>query len=496
MRVKKLGKLRYNIWFYFLLFTVVIIAVLWVSQVLLFDYIYQRRKYAALEETGKKVYEQFNTDEPVTQERFNDWINKSVSLAEDGYSIYLAKYQNGYITEMETVFGMSASGADSSINHFSVVEQDMVSTGIRRYLSGTEDYVVFRFDGETVGAPNNGDTYYVFCGTVENDRFGENLYLIISTPQKSLSSTVSVIQIQLVIVSVLIIILSFFLSMYISNKLARPTMEMSETAKKWADGDRNVTFKADGYEELQELADALNYAKEGIAKTGRMQADLLANVSHDLKTPLTMIKAYAEMIRDFSGNDEKKRLAHTKIIIDETDRLTMLVNDILDLSKLQDGMNVTDESVFDMSELCKQVVSKFSEFAKKDGYTLICEIEDGLKVKADKKKIEQVVYNLIGNSINYTGEDKTVKIFLRKKGDKIVFETIDSGKGISEEKVKTIWERYYRDSETHQRPVKGTGLGLSIVKTILENHNLRFGVITKKGVGSNFFIEFGCVNNE
>ena len=114
---------------------------------------------------------------------------------------------------------------------------------------------------------------------------------------------------------------------------------------------------------------------------------------------------------------------------------------------------------------------------------------------ADEKKIEQVIYNLLGNSINYTGEDKTVKVYLTAENDNILLEVIDSGKGISKEKLETIWERYYRFSETNTRPVKGTGLGLSIVKAILDSHKLQYGVRSKKDCGSNFFVKFERVKN-
>ncbi|MBP5177839.1 MAG: HAMP domain-containing histidine kinase [Clostridia bacterium] len=490
MKVNKLGKLRYNIWFYFLLFTLILIAVLWVSQVLIYDYVYRQQKLGALKERGESVYTEYNTSAPVTQSMVNDWINDAVGYAEDGYSIYLAKYSAGSVIAMETVFGMSVATEAGGSNDFSPVEKAVVSAGIRSYLVQSSEYVCVKYDYSDQTSAGSDETFYIFCGKVSNQRFGDELYLVISTPQHSLKSTVAAMQLQLLIVTLLVIALSFFLSMYISHRLADPIIDMARTAKKWAGGDAQVTFKASGYEELSELADALNFAKEGIARTGQLQADLLANVSHDLKTPLTMIKAYAEMIRDISGEDKQKRDFHAGVIIDETDRLTMLVNDILDLSKLQNGINKLDLEKVDLSELCEGVIMKFSDFAEKDGFVIIKDIDEGLFVKADEQKISQVIYNLIGNAVNYTGEDKRIKVSLKKRDGKIVFEAIDTGKGISEDRINTIWEKYYRDSETHQRPIKGTGLGLSIVKTILESHNLRFGVITKTGVGSNFFIEF------
>ena len=272
---------------------------------------------------------------------------------------------------------------------------------------------------------------------------------------------------------------------------------MSATAKRWADGDNLVTFKGDShYAEINELADTLNYAKESVSKSGTLQRDLLANVSHDLKTPLTMIKAYAEMIRDISGDNKVKREKHTQVIMDEADRLTMLVNDILNLSKLQSSVDDIHMTEVNLSELTERVIGRFAPYVENQGFTIENYVAPDLLTVVDEQKIEQVIYNLLGNSINYTGEDKVVKVYLTAEGDKIILEIIDSGKGISQEKLETIWERYYRFSETNSRPVKGTGLGLSIVKTILDAHHLRFGVRSKKDCGSNFFVEFNRVRNE
>ena len=241
----------------------------------------------------------------------------------------------------------------------------------------------------------------------------------------------------------------------------------------------------------------MNYAKEKEKEAGRLQRDLIANVSHDLKTPITMIKAYAEMIQDISGDNKEKRIENTQVIIDEADRLALLVNDILDLSKLQSGVDNLNVTAVNISELVEITIEHFRKYMENDGYIIKSEIEDDLFSEVDEAKITRVIYNLLGNSLNYTGDDKTVCVYLHKKeGNKILLEIIDSGKGISEDKMKTIWEKYYRFSETHKRSIKGTGLGLSIVKTILDEHGLKYGVVSKQGVGSNFFVEFRGMDNE
>ncbi|MBR2385534.1 MAG: HAMP domain-containing histidine kinase [Clostridia bacterium] len=322
-------------------------------------------------------------------------------------------------------------------------------------------------------------------------------YVILTSSYAELKESISIIRYQFLYTSIIVLTVAVIMAWFLASRMSNPIDEMSLTAKKWADGDNMVTFRGDShYAEINELAETLNYAKESVSKAGTLQRDLLANVSHDLKTPLTMIKAYAEMIRDISGDNKQKREKHTQVIMDEADRLTMLVNDILNLSKLQSSVDSLQMSEINLSELTERVIGRFAPYVENQGFTIENYVAPDLLTIVDEQKIEQVIYNLLGNSINYTGEDKVVKVYLTAEGDKIILEIIDSGKGISQEKLETIWERYYRFSETNTRPVKGTGLGLSIVKTILDAHHLRFGVRSKKDCGSNFFVEFNRVRNE
>lgn len=354
-------------------------------------------------------------------------------------------------------------------------------------------------DGEvcrTISPDKTTSGYIYYVNTMPSEEVGVERFVILLARQEILTEVVHIIRWQFLIISIMVLGLGFILAWFIANKLTKPISEMSVTADKWAKGDESVVFEPKSkYYEIVELADALNYAKEEIQKSKVLQRDLLANVSHDLRTPLTMIKAYAEMIKDISGDNKQKRDKHTKVIIDEADRLTMLVNDILNLSKLQSSVEGLDKKEINLSELTEKVIDRFSDYVENQGYKIEDYVAPNLLTCVDEQKIEQVIYNLLGNSINYTGEDKTVKVYLTAEKDKILLEIIDSGKGISEEKLATIWERYYRFSETNTRPVKGTGLGLSIVKAILDAHGITFGVRSKKDCGSNFYVEFDRIKN-
>ena len=293
------------------------------------------------------------------------------------------------------------------------------------------------------------------------------------------------------ITALVAVVLAFVTSGFVAAFITKPVTEVTERAKELARGNYDLHFKKNYFcAELTELSEALDYARSEISKADTMQKELIANVSHDFKTPLTMIKAYASMIVEITGEDKKKRDANAKVIIDECDRLTLLVGDLLDLSKLRAGVNMGEKTVFNLSEEVYSVAERFSFLKETSGYVIETQIEDDLYTQANRERIDQVLYNLIGNAVNYTGEDKRVRVKLYKKGGNARFEVIDSGKGIPPEEVDTIWDRYYRSNKTHKRPVNGSGLGLSIVKNILLQHDCPFGVISEVGKGSCFWAEF------
>ena len=298
---------------------------------------------------------------------------------------------------------------------------------------------------------------------------------------------------QTVYIAVILLIVASVLSGAVSMYVSSPIADLTTKAREMSSGKFGIDFKQEkgaSYREITDLAESLNYAEGELSKADQMQKELIANVSHDFKTPLTMIKAYASMIQDFSGDIPEKRNQHAQVIIDEADRLAALVNDMLELSKLSAGMDTLKMSLFDLSDYLRQVLTRFEYLSETAGYRFVDDIADGLYVEADRGKIGQVLYNLIGNAVNYTGDDKTVFVRLYGESGTVHLTVTDTGKGIAPEEIDTIWDRYYRSSETHKRPVKGTGLGLSIVKTILTKHGFRFGVRSEVGRGSTFYVDF------
>ena len=325
----------------------------------------------------------------------------------------------------------------------------------------------------------------------------ENTYLYIYQSVEFVQVVEDALQTRTIWIAAFVFILSFAVSSVVSGMMVKPLDEISAKAKRLAKGDFEVDFQGNGmFEEMDALAASLNFAKDELSKTDRMQKELIANVSHDFKTPLTMIKAYAEMIIEVAGEDKEKRDRSAQVIIDEADRLASLVSDVLDLSKIRSGIQALALERFDVSAYLNAILTRFEYLSEAHGYTVETEIEEGLCTVADKLKIGQVLYNLIGNAVNYTGDSKKVSVTLKQENGCIRFAVVDSGKGIPQEELPDIWERYYRSSEAHKRPVKGTGLGLSIVKTILEKHGFAFGVDSIMGVGSTFYVLFPIAKQE
>ena len=300
------------------------------------------------------------------------------------------------------------------------------------------------------------------------------------------------------LIGVVILLIAVLVAYSASRKLTDGIKDLSSTAVRFSKGNFNVNFANAECRELADLSDTLNNVRDEVKKSDDFKRELLANVSHDLKTPLTMIKAYASMIREISGDNPEKRDKHLQVIIDEADRLTGLVNDVLSVSKVSSNLDEINFKVFNLTEFLYGIINKFEYLQETQGFTIMVDVDANLYTRADEEKIGQVVYNLLSNAINYTGDDKTVYISLKSNlaGDRIKLKIRDTGKGIAKKDLPEIWNRYYRVHETHTRPVKGSGLGLNIVKIILCNHSFDFGVESEVGKGSTFWIDFPSVPGE
>ena len=328
---------------------------------------------------------------------------------------------------------------------------------------------------------------------IGKDQHNPEAYIFICNFIQPIGTTVAIFVRQFFFVGIIMMILTIFMSALFSYKISDPIIRINKSAKELPQGKFNADIEKYDYAEIKQLARTLTSASKEIAKSDDLRRELMANISHDLRTPLTMIKAYAEMIRDLSGDNPEKRERHLKVIIDETDRLSSLVTDILDLSKLQAGVTEMHLETFNFTSRLSGVISRFDIMNESDGIIIDLQAENDIMITADITKLEQVIYNLINNAVTYTGDDNTVIVRLvRKEGGIVRFEVEDHGDGISAENLPYIWDRYYKVSErnkTHKRAKMGSGIGLSIVKSVLEQHSFAYGADSSEGKGSTFWFE-------
>ncbi len=315
-----------------------------------------------------------------------------------------------------------------------------------------------------------------------------NYYLILNTPLEPAESYIDFILNQYLYIAAIVIFIALILAMFLARKISQPIVKMKDEANKLAQGDYDVSFKTNSFSEINDLAATLDDATGKLSKVNDLRKDLVANVSHDIKTPLTMIRAYAEMIKDISGDDPAKRNEHLDVILQETEYLNKLVTDMSELSKLQSGIIEVKNDNFDLKECTDNVVLLLSKVITEKNIQLILDLDDCV-VYADKIKISQVIYNFLSNALKYSNNDSRIVVRIRDSEDMARFEVEDNGPGISEEALPYIWDRYYKVDKNFNRSVNSTGLGLAIAKAILEAHKARYGVESKLNEGSMFWFE-------
>ncbi len=252
--------------------------------------------------------------------------------------------------------------------------------------------------------------------------------------------------------------------------------------------DYGVIFANKGYREIGELNATLNTAAYELSRVEELRRELIANVSHDLRTPLTMITGFAEMIRDLPGENTPE---NAEVIVEESNRLTRLVSDLLDLSKLQSGVKPVAKSRFCITNSLTDMITRIERLTGTD--RISCEAVESVFVEADEIQIQQVIYNLLTNALTHSDGRVDVRQITGRQSVRI--EVADCGEGIAEADLPYVWDRYYKIDKTHKRALVGTGLGLSIVKGVIDAHGGQYGADSALGAGSVFWFELPVVDN-
>jgi signal transduction histidine kinase len=282
------------------------------------------------------------------------------------------------------------------------------------------------------------------------------------------------------------LLLSALLANFIAKRVSRPIEDISKSAEILAKGRYDTRFKGEGFREIVALSDTLNTTAIELGRVESLRRELLANISHDLRTPLALIYSNAEMMKDFPGEVTPEQ---TQTIMDETKRLATLVDDVLELSKMENDLENLNLSYYSLTQSVLDTTARIGELLKKDGFIIDFFHDDDVFINADKSKIDRAFYNLLINAVNYSGDSRNISVEQTISGDSVRISVKDNGKGITKNDLPLIWDRYYKSGEPHKRAVTGTGLGLSIVKKIIDLHGGSYGVTSETGTGSVFWFE-------
>lgn len=330
------------------------------------------------------------------------------------------------------------------------------------------------------------DDFYVYGRYISFE--GNEAVLYLGTTLGAVGSAARIIQTQLIWVTLLSVAVGFVLAWFQSRSFAKPIAQLNEKAHDLGENQQNISFSEGFCTELDDLNRTLDRTAEKLKQNREFQNEFLANVSHDLRTPLTMIKGYAEMIRDISREDEQQCAADVAVIVEESDRLTALVNEILEYSELQMSDSEPVAETVDFSEIMASVTDSFEKLYAKDGFTFARSIPPEIYICGNASRLQRAVYNLVDNAVRHAGDDKWVGVTLQSDGQSAAAEISDHGSGIAPDDLERIWEKYYTN---RQRRGKGvSGLGLAIVRQTVQLHHGRCEVSSEPGKGSIFRIIF------
>ena len=463
---------------YFILFAFILLVFLWLFQIVFLDDFYRLIKTEQIKQTTHAVVQRID-DESLSEyiDHLYTKYDVSVSVFDTSSDMFVRVYDTHRYQGL---------GVDIMPHEVYAYYQTAKQTG-KQVLADKESS---QLEGLFPDKHMPEDDFFVSnmlaCAQITHNSQGDEFLVVQKIRITPVTSTVETLRVQLVIITAILVVFSVGFAVVVSQKFSKPLAETNEGAKELAKRNYNVTFDSGGYKEICELCETLNIAAAELSTVDRLRRELIANISHDLRTPLTMISGYAEVMRDIPGENSPENL---QVIIDESRRLSSLVTDLLDLSKLEASSTAMNMDKFSITDCIRDIFTRYSKLSENEGYNMVFVPDRDVYVYGDEVRLSQVIYNLINNAVNYCGEDKTVIVNQIVSGKKVRIEVTDHGAGIPSEDLKYIWDRYYRVDKEHKSAVIGSGLGLSIAKNVLEYHKARFGVISQVGSGSTFWFE-------
>ncbi len=296
----------------------------------------------------------------------------------------------------------------------------------------------------------------------------------------------------LAVAGVAALVVAFVAGLILARSIAKPLVKVTAASEAIARGDYSQTVPVQGGAELARLAESFNHMTHEVEEYQRMQRELIANVSHELKTPLTAIRGFSQAMTDGTLRRFEDFALPAQIINKETERTIRLVNSLLELSKLESGTARFIKEPLDLTELLDGTLASFSPRATENGVQLINQLQPTAPILGDQDRLRQVFNNLIDNALKYTPAEGQIKVGCRQLGKQVVASVADSGAGIPQADLPRVFERFYQADKSRSKPVEeaagGLGLGLTICREIVLAHGGKIEVESQPGLGTKFTV--------
>jgi signal transduction histidine kinase len=454
-----------KLWTGMMTLVVIVIVLLWLFQIVFLERFYTEMRTSDIKKESYKIIELLSNEQNLEfQEQLDAFVYKNNINMEvidlNGNMIY-TKGTSGQMHMMKNnlrgeVIQQAATGKER------IAQYSHPRFGYRFILMG----LPIKVSGKLIGV------------------------MMIDMPMAPVEDAISILKRQLYYITAILFTAALFISFFLSKGFTRPILDIKRVSETMASGDFSARLTSEKQDEIGQLAETINHLGEQLSKIEQLRKELIANVSHELRTPLSLIRGYAETIRDITGDIPEKREKQIGIIIEESERLREIVDDILNLSQLQSGCYELNIRKFPINETIDHIINKYELLFHKKGIQVQKLGFDQILVEADEGKIAQVLSNLINNGFKHTESDGSITVSLLRKNPGVVHvEVIDTGRGIPEEEIVHIWDRYYKAENARSSDAVGTGLGLAIVKGVLEAHTAPYGVKSQMGVGTTFWFD-------
>ena len=440
--------------------------------------------------------------------------NEVKKLSEDGQTIIGESEDNGsvvnervsnIILDYSNKHNITIALVDSMTNkaiYSSQREGDMFLDRIQEGFIGNKNIkkkdILYKSDNYTIilhNTPQNSSFIEGFGYCSDNQTI-----VIMSTPVAGLKESVNISNKFLIYVAVIGFFITVIITFLITKMITSPILQLAEISNKMGKLDFTARYDGKRSDEIQTLGQNMNYMSDRLKKAisklqeanevlkedikrkeaiDEMRKDFIANVSHELKTPIALIQGYAEGLNEGLCEDEESRKYYTEVIMDESEKMNKMVKQLLTLSSLESGNSILHKENFNMTSLTEGVLSSISILIGEKNVKVDFDTSRDVFLYADEFKIEEVVTNYISNAIHHVNDKGTIKIDVSEDESNVYFSVYNTGNQIPEKDLANVWEKFFKVDKAHSRSYGGSGIGLSIVKAIVEAHGGAVKVVNK-----------------